>query len=140
MTQVTADVELIGDEELERKLHEAEASVDGEQKKNTKKAAVIVREEASERAPVGVTGELHENIIDEKLEEKGDTIAYGVGPDQLHFYGMFPELGLGQPAQPFLRPAFDNNTDKILQVIGNETIEGVFDLTDLPGGVSLSSF
>lgn len=44
-----------------------------------------------------------------------------IGPSKKGFYGYFLEFGFGRmAANPFLRPAFDTNVDKAVEIIRTE--------------------
>jgi HK97 gp10 family phage protein len=75
------------------------------------------KEEASRRAPVD-TRKLKDSIIIQTVEDNELVTEAKVGPNKKAFYGMFVEYGTRRvKAQPFLRPAFDENQDKIHEVI-----------------------
>lgn len=109
--------------------------------------AEVVRGDAARRAPVDL-GTLQNSIAIEELENTGDRASVAVGPDRSAPYGKYVEYGTGVFAerggrqtpwvyfyegskgphgfrtttgsrpQPFLRPAFDENREKISQVAG----------------------
>ncbi len=99
--------------------------------------AKIIRDEARAKAPVRVSGGLirlgkksskgripgflRANIITAKARRgtSSDSVTIHVGPSRKAFYGLFQEFGTRfHSARPFLRPAFDNNVEKAIKVIG----------------------
>lgn len=73
-------------------------------------AAEIFLEAAIEKAPTA-TKRLKESLEIKKLEFEKDKIRIGVGPvGEDIFYWFFVEFGTAKDAaQPFLRPAYDEN-------------------------------
>ena len=110
-----------------------------------KAGAEVVRGDAARRAPVDI-GTLQNSITIEELENTGDRASVAVGPDRSAPYAKYVEYGTGVFAerggrqtpwvyfyegskgphgfrttagnrpQPFLRPAFDENREKVGQV------------------------
>lgn len=79
---------------------------------------------------VGETETLSEEweIRQVSKEARGSQMMVTVGPAQSAFYGLFHEIGAGHnPAKPFLRPAFDENVDRIVKAIG-ESLEAATDV------------
>lgn len=57
-------------------------------------------------------------IISPARTRSGETAAVKVGPADEFYWGFFQELGtVHVPAQPFLRPAFDQNWQKVLDIV-----------------------
>lgn len=98
----------------------------------TAAGAVVIRDAAKQKAPVR-TGNLRKNIIVKRLP-KGEspltsehivTVRQGKLTKKQRdaglvdaFYGRFVEYGTAKsPAQPFLRPAYDQNKEKATQAI-----------------------
>lgn len=49
-----------------------------------------------------------------------------IGPDGDHFYGLFGEFGtVHQSAKPFMRPAFDEEKEKLIDALGVELWKGI---------------
>ena len=75
--------------------------------------AEVVRKDASRRAPRR-TGTLARRIIAKITSKSSQNATAFIGPDKEVFYGRFVELGTSKTrAQPFLRPAFDENYKEI---------------------------
>lgn len=94
------------------------ASVNDRKKQALTAGATIVEAEAKVRAPVD-TGQLR------------GSIGYEVGESEAKIgtivdYSIFVEFGTSrQRPQPYLRPAIDENTDKIKQVMA-DILKGAF--------------
>ncbi len=86
-----------------------------------KRAAEKIREDAEKLAPER-TGRLAGSIEIKKLEITKDEIRIGVGPvGKDVFYWYFVEYGTSKmSAQPYLRPAFENNKDAVKREIMRE--------------------
>jgi HK97 gp10 family phage protein len=101
--------EVMGVEELVRNLRRMEDRAADAMEKGAQAGAKIVADAAEERAPRR-SGYLGEHIVVEILEKGKNEAIAGVGPHKNAFWGLFQEMGVPQhPAQPFLRPAFDEN-------------------------------
>lgn len=94
------------------------ASVNDKKKQALTAGATIVEAEAKVRAPVD-TGQLR------------NSISYEVGESEAKIgtivdYAVYVEYGTSrQRPQPYLRPAIDENTDKIKQVM-TDILKGAF--------------
>ena len=78
-------------------------------------AAEPVRAVAAQKAPTR-TGKLVETMTTELLEQKPHRASAGVGPNNEAWYGIFAEYGtVNHSAQPFLRPAFDEQKRNVSQ-------------------------
>jgi HK97 gp10 family phage protein len=113
-------VEILGDDELLRSLQAL-----GEAASEVLTPAVLagagVVAEAAERKAPRRTDFLSEHIVVEIVEEEDDMVVAAAGPHKDAFWGIFQELGTPHhSAQPFLRPALDENEEKIAQEIGAE--------------------
>lgn len=132
-----------GTERLIAKLEQIEQQIDLSAEDILESAAEPMRERASQNAPKD-TGSLSQHIIiDKDFNPEGDIIepdlqdpsaVIAVGPDMEHYYGLFPEVGTkDQPANPWLRPAFDETKDmvekraiaEINAVVEQHTIMGI---------------
>jgi HK97 gp10 family phage protein len=88
-------------------------------------AAEAIRARAAQLAPNRPGGvDLRDEIVVEPASRgevgSGDT-GVVIGPSQRAFYGSFQEFGTEHHrAQPFMRPAFDENVDGALSTIGDE--------------------
>lgn len=131
---------VFGGKETQQALSEALNKLEKGLEGATHAAAEPVTEEAKRRAPKR-TRNLAEHIEQETLEKEPGRVVVGVGPDNEEaFYGRFVELGTsehqvgpdqaralltesnefaagarpaGARAQPYLRPALDNNRKAI---------------------------
>ena len=85
--------------------------------------ANVIRKDAKARAPVGTGptgkyGHLKDNIRVSKIKTRAGGVALALHTHKA-FWGMFAEFGTRHsPARPFMRPAFDNNVNEALAVIG----------------------
>lgn len=111
-------IDFSGHNELLKNMENLSEEVRNRAKKEAIMAAAeVVKEEASRRAPVD-TRKLKDSIIIQTVEDNELVTEAKVGPNKKAFYGMFVEYGTRRvKAQPFLRPAFDENQDKIHEVI-----------------------
>lgn len=116
MSQV---IQIEGLKELRAKLVSLAPELrDKELRAATAAGAKIVRDAARDLAPVR-TGLLRENIIEARRRSAGFDEDYAVavrshGKDK-PFYWRFVEFGtVKMAAQPFLRPAFENNVQNII--------------------------
>lgn len=74
-------------------------------------AAEPMAEAMSDKAPTGETRKLESNII---IVREDGTIK--IGPSKEAFYGGLQETGTKKHgAQPFMRPAFDETEDKVIE-------------------------
>jgi len=121
-------VSLIGTEDLERAIKRLSEDVQGEVlRAAVDEAAEIMRDAASSLAPRSSGGSwghepgfLAKNIMTERLWTRTqDTAATDVGMEKEEaWYGRFQELGtVYEPAQPFLRPAFDSTKGDMIDAI-----------------------
>lgn len=66
-----------------------------------------------------------------------DQAAVEVGPSIPHFYGFFQEVGTAfHAAQPFMRPAFDSNVGRSLNIVRAEAWAAIRKVLGMGGGVS----
>jgi len=123
-------IEIIGASKLKLQLERLSDNLAAETLERAALAgAEIVREDASRRAP-RQTGKLARSIVAEVASKSRNEVSVHVGPSEDAFYGMFVEFGhaikksrkgsvLGHvPAKPFLRPAFDENEDRVKNEVG----------------------
>lgn len=106
----------------------AEAATEPENVKKALRAGAEVIKEHGE-ANVRAQGLVDEGTLADEWEIRDFSKRKGrpylrVGPSQSAFYGLFHEIGAGdQTAKPFLRPAFDENIDEIVETIRSELEE-----------------
>lgn len=85
-----------------------------------------IRARAEELAPV-LTGTLRESMMITVAEQTATEAIGKIGPARKGFYGTFEEFGTAYiAADPFLRPAFDEERDAALKIIG-ETLASEFE-------------
>lgn len=91
-----------------------------------KKGAAIWEEAISQRAPKR-TGFLSENIKigsnvdDSENDDATAAVTVEVGPSKQAYYGQFLEFGTKHAkAQPFMRPAFEEKTQEVLETFKTE--------------------
>ena len=82
------------------------------------KSASIIEASAKEKVPVR-TGALRDSIITELVENSRSTVTIEVGPTE--DYGDDVELGGSRKAaQPYLRPAADENEEAVVDALVEE--------------------
>jgi len=111
-----------------------------------KKGAEPIRAMAASLAPrsEGSGEHLADHIIiavpsESQLGDEGlfDTAAVHIGPARRFFYGSFREFGTAfQPARPFLRPAFDSQTGRSMNIVLAETWAAIRKALAIGGGRS----
>lgn len=107
-------IKIDGAEELVRKLSLFPSKIRRATLESLQVGGELVKNDARRDAPRGKTRKLSRNI-DVELDEKN--MIMDVGPNKEVWYGVFPELGTAHHgAQPYLRPALDNNKNKIKQL------------------------
>lgn len=85
-----------------------------------RKAAELIRDEASRRAPRD-TGALSDNMTIKTKKEDDEHIAISIGPAKEQFYGRFVDLGTKKMrAQPFLQVAIETKGDEAATVFAAE--------------------
>jgi HK97 gp10 family phage protein len=96
------------------------------------KAAEIVQQSASEKAPRSELEKEHlaDNIEISKIKTKNGTKCIEVGitkADNSHFfYGKFLEWGTSKmQARPFMQPAFEENKDTVKAIIKETVMKGL---------------
>lgn len=101
-----------GGDELARKLAALDENLGGALLlEATIAAAKPIETAAAERAP-RASGELAESMDTAVESARPRKTEVHVGPGPKGWHGIFAELGTDkQPAQPFLRPAFDEQRD-----------------------------
>jgi HK97 gp10 family phage protein len=105
-------IDLEGFEELGDKLQAIRGALKKELNKALEDTAEVVRDTAQQNAPVD-TGTLM-NSIEMVLENLGTYMAEAAVGTDLH-YAPYQEFGTYKmQAQPYLRPAFDNNKSYII--------------------------
>ena len=116
-------IKVEGGEELAENLRRLGIKMEEAIKPGLEKGGEIVRVDGSNRAPRR-RGKLAADIVKSKVEKN----EIKVGPGKDVWYGKFPELGTSRmSARPYLRPALDENKDKINEAIRKElskVIEG----------------
>jgi len=124
-------VKLSGFEELEQTLRDGTKKMAVKFLRGAEKSAGKIWQEAiANRAPVD-TGHLAESIKIKTEVKSGDngSMTMKVGPDQSAFYGVFQEFGTkDQPARPFMRPAFEETKDEVLEALVTECKNRLEDL------------
>ena len=115
------EFKLDGMDKLFRNLRSVQQAVLDNMESIIKRAAEKIREDAEKLAPKR-TGKLARSIEIKKLEVTKDKIRIGVGPvGKDIFYWFFVEYGTSKmSAQPYLRPAFENNKDAVKREIMRE--------------------
>lgn len=113
------DIELTGMEELEKVLRQMpDGLAERDLASALRKGANVVRDEAQKNAPVD-DGDLKDSIkVRKQKSGKGEAAVIVAPTKPAGFHAHFIEFGtVKQPAQPFLRPAFDSKQNEALEVI-----------------------
>jgi HK97 gp10 family phage protein len=114
----------------QKELMENMRNLSEEMRMNVKRGAIMeaanyLKEESTRRVPVR-TGKLKENIITQTVEDNERVTEVKVGPSRDGFYGGMIEYGTKKmKAQPFMRPAFDENGDRVDEIISRKIQEGI---------------
>ena len=128
-------VALEGGEELQESLAKLEEHVTGTfLLAAVRRGAEIPRSVAEQLAPWSAAGShgreagfLADNVLMEDTVTEPTYAEEAVGVHMNAFYGRFQELGtVYQSAQPFLRPAFDETKDDIVDQVG-ETLRALIE-------------
>lgn len=107
-------IHLRGAEELARAFHAHGLDVQRGLVVITLAAAGVIREAAAAKAPQRY-GKLSDEMMVGEPKVNGWKVTVGVGPSKNAFYGRFQEFGTTHhAAQPFLRPAVDENGDQAI--------------------------
>lgn len=130
MAQKTMNVKVHGIEKLKRNIRKCQKAFYTQLENICREAAEKIRDDAKSRVPVD-TGRLQENIMVDTVEitKNGVNIGIGVkgGQQGETFYWYFVEYGHQKddnyPAQPFLRPAFDENEEEVKRMIKKGVME-----------------
>lgn len=141
------NVALSGFQDLRKRLDELPHAVSRKvQVQALKKGAEPIRAMAASLAPrsEGAGEHLADHIIvavpsESRLGDEGlfDTAAVEIGPARRFFYGLFQEFGTAfQPARPFLRPAFDSQTGRSLNIVLSEAWAAIRKALAFGGGRS----
>lgn len=80
------------------------------------------------------SGDLRDSIVTQEMKREPGSAEWGAGPGRLKrgapaegFHGMFQELGtVYMPAQPFIRPSFDEGKDEAAREIATALARAVF--------------
>jgi len=84
-----------------------------------------IRARAEQLAPID-TGTLRESMMFTVTEQSATEAIGKIGPSRKGFYAHIPEFGLAHnPAQPFLRPAFDEKIEEAKSLISAVIVEAV---------------
>lgn len=116
--------------EGQKELIENMKSLSDELRMNVKHEAIMgaanfLKGESERRVPVR-TGKLKENIIIQKVEDSEIVTEVKVGPSRDGFYGAMVEYGTkNMKAQPYMRPAFDENEERVEKIVAEKIREGI---------------
>lgn len=113
-----------GGQELARRLRALSARASRKVQRDALYAgAEIIRQDASDIAPRAPGApDIAENIgISTARADDREAVAVAVGPTRGFRYGFYQEFGTRfHGAQPFMRPAFDRNQQRVLGAIQRE--------------------
>lgn len=121
MAIVRGTIQVEGTARLRKQLER----LDGTMRKKTLERMVeaggeLVREVAAQKAPVR-TGQLAASQIVQRIKSSAYRAEAGIGPDEDAWYGVFAEFGtVHHAAQPFLRPAYDEQKQNAVNAMANE--------------------
>jgi HK97 gp10 family phage protein len=126
---MSVEVSMTGMEELMQRLEEMGNKAGKIQNEALKRAAETVLDSAKEKVPVD-TGKLKDTLdmstVKTKNGEKYIEVGITKGDNSEIFYGKFIEWGTSQrPATPYLQPAYEENQNKIKEIIKQELKEGL---------------
>ena len=126
---MSVEVSLSGMDELMKKLEEMGNKAGKIQNTALSKAAETVLDAAKDKVPVN-TGKLKDTLGIGKIKTKDGAkyIEVGInkGDTSDIFYGKFIEWGTSQrPATPYLQPAFEENINKVQEIIKQELKDGL---------------
>ncbi len=111
------DMVVYGGDELVAQLEELSKGAGKVLLRAAEWGAQILADEMEKGAPTR-TGRLAGHIGTKTAEHSADTAIVDVGPEQTAFYGRFQELGtVHHAAQPFMRPALDENDEAIVDAV-----------------------
>lgn len=116
-----------GLKEVEKLLEDIGVSASDVLDKAANAGGEIALEDAKRRCPTD-SGRLKASLNLKKSKTKKPEVRQEVkiAPGRKEYYGTFVELGTAnQPAQPFMRPAIDENKDKIAKAINDEVLKAV---------------
>jgi len=117
-------IELTGMDELIKNLEAVSKDISKDLARCVRKGGEIIRDaaKANIRAQGLIdTGALHDNMSINTTEKDRSQVEVTIGPGKKQFYGYFHEYGTSKmKARPFLRPAYDENIEKVQDVIAEE--------------------
>lgn len=97
--------------------------------RSLRKGAEPIRARAEELAPDDPTtpgSRIKEGMMVTVTDQTADGAIAKIGPSRKAFFGQFEEYGTSrQAAEPFLRPAFDEQQDEAIRVLGEDLAEGI---------------
>ncbi len=112
-----------GHEELQRKLKALPAAISEDVLEAAARAgARIVRDAAETKAPRSTANKEHmaDNITVKTMEKDGAHVVVGISPRDKFFYWHMQEYGTSKmAANPFLRPAMDENREEAKRAVAN---------------------
>lgn len=106
-------VTITGASELKKKLDKLGGLSNDDARRALRVGAAVIRNNAMARAPVR-TGNLRRSIT---VEDGPGAAEVNIGTDV--FYAPFQEFGTSHnPPRPYLRPAFDENQNEAMRIVG----------------------
>ena len=114
-----------GDKELSRTLRKMQRQVAKVLKDATLKSCEPIVDTAQLLAPrrqyETSIGHMADSIRAQVVKSTPTRCIAHIGPDKDHWYGRFQETGtVNHAANPFLRPALEGESDKAVQIFGQE--------------------
>lgn len=111
-------VEIIGEKLLLAQLVKLEDAVQKDSLEEAASAGATVVEEAAQENISEDTGRAKEGIHQETYSKAKTKVEVDVAPEKKDFYARFLEFGTSKmSAKPFMRPAIDDNEDKVVEAI-----------------------
>lgn len=117
-------IELTGMDELIKNLEAVSKDISKDLARCVRKGGEIIRDAAKANIRsqgLTKTWDLHDKFAMSTTEKDRSQVEVLVGPHKKQFYGAFHEIGTSKhKARPFLRPAYDENINKVQEVIAEE--------------------
>ena len=128
--RVGSNISIEGMDEIIKNFKRIASTVDEkDMENNLLEAAMVIRDDAKARAPLGKTGKLRDSIVAKRFNNptKGKPGAFVAIDYRIAPYAHLVEYGHGgsnpAPAHEFFRPAMDNNIATVKRMIESGILE-----------------